>query len=187
MVGGPCPMHKHFHTVIGLMDAQDPLLCCVHHGRNHVSQLLRKLTLNPSILSRCFGEVGRRIDALRFVNGKPLPLGLPSSSVHSVNRSEVTSQFSLVVSFARRDGLFHLYWLSVTHVSPKFNGQIQGRSYQSLQQYDYTTPVSTGMLYKLTLSRGGLGSWSACTVLAPIIKRDTDSSDSTVPRMRGAD
>ena len=39
---------------------------------------LRELTLNPSILSHCFGEVGRRMEALRSVNGKLLPLGLPS-------------------------------------------------------------------------------------------------------------
>ena len=69
MVGDPCPMHKHFHTIIGLMDAQDMLLCRVHNGRNHVPWLVHQLTLNPIFLSHCFGEVGRRMDALRFVNG----------------------------------------------------------------------------------------------------------------------
>jgi len=78
MVGDPCPMHEHFHTIV---DAQDPLLSCVHHGRYHLPWLLHELSLNPSILSHCFGEVGPRMDALRLVNGK-----LPSSSVHSVNR-----------------------------------------------------------------------------------------------------
>ena len=32
LVGDPCPMHKHFHTILGLMDAQDPLLSCVYHA-----------------------------------------------------------------------------------------------------------------------------------------------------------
>ena len=40
MVGDPCPMHKHFHTILGLMDAQDPLLSYVHHGRNRLPRLL---------------------------------------------------------------------------------------------------------------------------------------------------
>ena len=62
MVGDPCPMHTHFHTILGLMDAQDPLLSCVLHGRNHLPWLLHELTLNPSILSHCFGEVGHRMD-----------------------------------------------------------------------------------------------------------------------------
>ena len=66
MVGDPCPMHKHFHTTLGLIDAQDPLLSCEPHGRNHLPWLLRKLTLNPSIFPHCFGEVGHRMDALRF-------------------------------------------------------------------------------------------------------------------------
>ena len=46
-VGDPCPMHKRFHTILGLMDAWDPLLSCVHHGRNHLPWLLHELTLNP--------------------------------------------------------------------------------------------------------------------------------------------
>ena len=54
MVGDPCPMH----TVMGPMDAQDPLLSCEHHGRNHLAWLLHELTLNPSMVSHCFGEVG---------------------------------------------------------------------------------------------------------------------------------
>ena len=49
MVDDPCPTHKHVHTVLGLMDAQDPLLSCKHHGRNHLPWLLHELTLNPSI------------------------------------------------------------------------------------------------------------------------------------------
>ena len=57
MVADPCPMHNHFHTILGLMDARDPLLSCVHHGRNHLPWLLHELTLNPSILSHCFEEV----------------------------------------------------------------------------------------------------------------------------------
>ena len=62
------------------MDAKDPLLLCEHHGRDHLPWLLHELSLNPSILSHCFGEVGRSMDGLRFVNGKllPLDLGLPS-------------------------------------------------------------------------------------------------------------
>ena len=67
MVGDPCPRQKAFPHHAGLMDAQDPLLSCVHHGRNPLPWLLRELTLNPSILSSCFGEVGRRMDALRVV------------------------------------------------------------------------------------------------------------------------
>ena len=39
MVGGPCPMHEHFHTIMGLQ---------------------------ARTLSHCFGEVGRRMDALRY-------------------------------------------------------------------------------------------------------------------------
>ena len=78
IMGDPCPMHKHFHTIMGLMDAQDPLLFCVHHGRTStIPWLPHELTLDPSISSHCYGEVGRRMDGLRFVNGKPLPLGLP--------------------------------------------------------------------------------------------------------------
>ena len=47
MVGDPCPMHKYFHTILGLMDAHDPLLSCQHHGRNRLPWLLHELTLNP--------------------------------------------------------------------------------------------------------------------------------------------
>ena len=47
MMDDPCPMHMRFHTILGLMDAQDPLLPCVHNGRNHLPWLLHKLTLNP--------------------------------------------------------------------------------------------------------------------------------------------
>ena len=42
MVGDPCPMHKHLHTILGLMDAQDPLFICVHHGRSHLPWLLHE-------------------------------------------------------------------------------------------------------------------------------------------------
>ena len=83
----------HFHTILGLMDAQDPLLSCEHHGSDHLPWLLHERALNPSILSRCFGEVGRWMDGLRFVNGKLLPLGLPSSSVHPVDRMRPSGTF----------------------------------------------------------------------------------------------
>ena len=55
-------MHEHFHTILGLMDAHDPLLSCEHHGRNHLPWLLHELTLKRSILSHCLGEVGPLMD-----------------------------------------------------------------------------------------------------------------------------
>ena len=51
MVGDPCPTYERFHTIIGLMDAHDPLLSCVHHGRNHLPWLLHELTLNSGVIS----------------------------------------------------------------------------------------------------------------------------------------
>ena len=38
MVGNPCPMQQHFHTILGLMDAQDPLLSCEHHCYHYSGQ-----------------------------------------------------------------------------------------------------------------------------------------------------
>ena len=70
------------------MDAQDPLLRTPWQ-EPFAMAASRAVALNPSIsiLSHCFGEVGRRMDALSFVNGKLLPLlCLPSSSVHLVSR-----------------------------------------------------------------------------------------------------
>ena len=51
MVGDPRPTHKHFHTILGLMEAQDPLWSCEHHGRNHLPWLLRELTPSPRELT----------------------------------------------------------------------------------------------------------------------------------------
>ena len=53
-VGDPRPMHKHFHTILGFMDAHDPLLSWEPHGRN---RLLRELALNTFILSHCLGAI----------------------------------------------------------------------------------------------------------------------------------
>ena len=51
MVGDPSPMHKYFYTVLGLMDAQDPLLSYEHHGRHHLALSNIGYLLSPILRS----------------------------------------------------------------------------------------------------------------------------------------
>ena len=60
MEGDPCPMHKHFHTILALMGAHDPLLSCVHHANATFLELAG--TGNPLPLVCLEAQVRRRYE-----------------------------------------------------------------------------------------------------------------------------
>ena len=118
MVGDPCPMHKYFHTILGLMDAQDPLLSCVHHGMNHLPWAAARAHAEPFDLISLLWRGGSPMDALRSVNGKLLPLGLPSVIKHLVNRMVYAGQKRVLGIHKTQNGvemLMHRAWVTHHH------------------------------------------------------------------------
>ena len=62
MVGDRFPTHKHFHTILALMGAHDPLLSCVHHAYATFLELAG--TGNPlPLVCAVFGSAGASEDS----------------------------------------------------------------------------------------------------------------------------
>ena len=128
MAGDPCPMHKHFHTILGVMDAQEPLLSCEHHTRTSV--LIRFICL---LMQMCHKQThlgthvfGYKVEHMHSHTGKHM-LQIYSSLVSSSTRN-----------YSRAMGLASVELLMIQWYSSK----------TSMSEYGFTAGLGITTLYR---------------------------------------